>query len=189
MIKNACRQTVIDILLLHRFATLFRYRKNHSKSSLQRQTRGIGMALRGSIRSFSQKDNQRVARPKRGRIRGTSAAEPKPQSTESTICDFVAVVGRATNSLRYGMYPLQWEGLEHGCPPPAGPSVPLPLHRVISCAWTLQPGQLGSQKWERSESKGVVLHGCAECGGPGDLQQARPRPRRCSDSGEGGAAS
>ena len=65
------------------------------------------------------------------------------------------------------MHPLQWEGLEHGCPPPAGQSVPLPLHRVISCAWTLQPGPLGSRNWGQSESKGVVLHGRADCRGPG----------------------
>ena len=65
--------------LLHRFTTLFHYRKNHSKPSLLRQACGLGMALRGSIRFFSQKDNQRVDRPKRGRIRGTSAVEPKPQ--------------------------------------------------------------------------------------------------------------
>ena len=92
--------------------------------------------------SSDSKDNQRVARPKRGRIRGTSAAKPKPQATESTSCDFAAVVGRATNSLRYGIHPLQWEGLEHGCPATAGPSVPLPLHRVISSSWTLQPGPI-----------------------------------------------
>ena len=65
------------------------------------------------------------------------------------------------------MHPLQWEGLEHGCPPPAELSVPLPLHRMTSCAWTLQPGQLGSRNWWRSESRGVVLRGCAEWGGPG----------------------
>ena len=65
------------------------------------------------------------------------------------------------------MHPLQWEGLEHGYPPPAGPSVPLPLHRVIYWAWTLQPGQLGSRNWGRSESRGVVLRGCAEWGDPG----------------------
>ena len=63
------------------------------------------MALRGSIRFFSQKENQRVDRPKRGRIRGTTAVELKPQTTESTFCDFAVVVGRATNSLGYGMYP------------------------------------------------------------------------------------
>ena len=116
--------------------------------------------------SSDSRDEQRICQPNRGRIRGTSAAKLKPQATESTIYDFAAVVGRATNSLRYGMHPLQWEGLEHGCPPPAGPSVPLPLHRVISCPWTLQPGQLGLRNRGQSEIKGVVLHDCAECGGP-----------------------
>ena len=55
--------------------------------------------------SSDSKDDQRICQPMRGRIRGTSAAEPNPQATESTICDFAAVVGRATNSLGYGMYP------------------------------------------------------------------------------------
>ena len=91
--------------LLHRFGTVFRYPKNHSKPSLQRQARGLAMALRGSIRVFSQKYNQRADRPRRGRIRGISAAEPKPQTTESTICEFSSAVGRAANSLRYGMCP------------------------------------------------------------------------------------
>lgn len=59
-----------------------------------------------SLRILSDsKDDQRIDPPARGRIRGISAAEPKPQAIESTICDFAAVVGRATNSLRYRMFP------------------------------------------------------------------------------------
>ena len=72
------------------------------------------MALRGNIRFFSQRDNQRVDRPKRGRIRGTSSATPKPQATESTTCDHATVVGRATNLSQIRNLSPQWEGPEHG---------------------------------------------------------------------------
>ena len=77
--------------------TLTGYRGKPCKDAMYRLSSWI---------SSDSKDNQREDRPKRGRIRGTSAAEPKPQPTESTICDFAAVVGRATNSLRYVFLPL-----------------------------------------------------------------------------------
>ena len=129
------------------------------------------MALRGGIRIFSQRDNQRVDRLRRGRIRGISAAEPQPQTIESTICDFASVVGRATTSLRYVFSPSgKAESIEEpvhdgdlqriqehshfpsgsGCRAstssrsvfPCRTERSTPLHRVISSGWTLRPSQI-----------------------------------------------